>query len=86
MDLVLINNIFVIILRVARNSKMKYNTDLDDYTCCFCLNEIVDDDVVIYICPNCKKCFCLYDNNVCRGFFKYMSYGWLTCPMCKVEI
>ena len=75
-----------ILLRICKNVKLKSNTDLDDYICCLCMNNIDDKNTMIYICKKCKKCFCLYQSNICYGFFMYLSYGWKTCPMCKIEI
>lgn len=81
-----LNNEFSIILRVSRNVKLKGNTDLDDYVCCFCMTDISDDNMVIYVCPNCKKCFCLYKSDICEGFFSYMAHGWRKCPMCMSDL
>lgn len=80
------DNNYSIISRVIKNIKIKFNTNLNDYICCLCLNEIEDSYLHIYVCPECRKCFCLYASNSCDGFFLYMSYGWRTCPMCKTEI
>jgi len=79
-------NDFSIILRIFENIKLKRNSSLDDYICCLCISIIKDKSTMLYICKNCKKCFCLFQSSTCEGFLIYLSYGWRTCPMCKIKI